>query len=164
MGIEGLVSSDSGDLIHSEGSNILILDFANQLLVLAGPEERDQSGALLDVVDFVVSSEAGTFLGRSNLEDNVSSKGFFGGSDFSTGVDVLLISDGGTLSSSFFDDKAGSILLGHFLDGFRSDGNSGLIFLNFLGDTDEDILGINSEGISGSGHGGQRGKSSGEHI
>ena len=53
------------------------MNFVDEFLVLPGPEEGDEGGALLDVVDFVVASESGVLLRGSDLEDDVSSKSIF---------------------------------------------------------------------------------------
>lgn len=96
-------------------------------------------------------SKGRTFLRRSHLEDNIGSKCFLSGDDLGTSIDVLLVRDGGSFSGSGFDNEVSAIFLGHFLDGFGSDGNSGLIGGDFFGNSDGELFGIDSKSIARSG-------------
>lgn len=81
---------------------------------------------------------------------------FFGGADLGTSVDVVLVGDGGVLACSGLDEEVGLVLLGHALDGFGGDGDSGFVLVNFFGDSDHNLLGVDSERIERSGEGAQR--------
>ena len=85
----------------------------------------------------MIVAEAAVLLRRSYLEDDVSSKSLLGWDDFSSSINVFLVRDGGSFSSTFFDDEVDSILLDDFLDGLGGDGDSSLICVDLFRDTDD---------------------------
>ena len=99
------------------------------------------------MIDLVVSSQVWILLWGSHLEYNISSQSIFSWSNLCSSIDVVLVWHISSFSCILFNYEVSSIDFDHFLDDFWSHGDSGLIFMNFFGQTNDKFFGIDTKEI-----------------